>query len=89
MALAIRSIVNLTEAFQMEQAVKLQSGPFAKIRQQHLETMIHLPKVSQPSPTAVIGKPLAGSAQAAASEEVVLWDREIMLSLGECAQHSN
>ena len=88
-AFAIRNIVNLTEAFQMEQAVKLQNGPFAKIRQQHLETMIQVPKVSQPSPTAIIRKPLVSSDEAAASTQVGPWSRRIMLSLGECTQHSN
>ena len=83
MALAIRSIVSLTEAFQMEQAVKLQSGPFARLRQQHLEALGQFPGLSRPSPTFARGEPQPVSIEKARSEELDPWSRKRLLSLGE------
>ena len=83
MNLAIRSILNLTEAFQMEQAVKLQSGPLAGIRQRHLETREINPETSPPIPRVAIGEPLANSVGVSASEDLGPWSGKTLLSFGE------
>ena len=85
MALIIRNVVSLTEAFQMEQAVKLQNGPLAGVRQQHLEVMEQIPGVSRSSPTMAREEMQPVSIEIAASEHPGPWDRKNLLSLGEWA----
>ncbi len=85
-ALAIRSIVSLTEAFQMEQAVKLLSGPFAGIRQQSMVWNSD-PGNSTQSPGISTEEPVTGSIGVAASEELGPWGRKTLLSIGEFTKY--
>ena len=80
-ALAIRNIVSLTEAFQMEQAVKLQSGPFVGIRPQNLGIWNPDPEIFRPSPGVAVGELLTGSIGVAASQELGPWGRKTLLSM--------
>lgn len=82
-ALAIRDVVSLTEAFQMEQAVKLQSGPFAGIRQ-HTD-----PKNFRQSPGIAIGEPSTGSIGVAESEELGPWGRKTLRSIFQSVSLQN
>ena len=84
-ALTIRNVVSLTEAFQMEQAIKLQNGPFAGLRQQHLEATGQITGLSWSSPTVAREEPQPGSTEVAASENLGPWSRKSLLSLGEWA----
>lgn len=79
--LAIRNVVSLTEAFQMEQAANLQNGPLAGIRRQYLETRKQPQETHQPPPSVSVGEPLASPIEISTSEDLGPWSRKILLSL--------
>lgn len=81
--LAIRNVVSLTEAFQMEQAANLQNGPLAGIRRQYLEIRKQPQETHQPSPSVSVGEPLASPIEISTSEDLGPWSRKVLLSLGE------
>ena len=88
MALAIRDIVSLTEAFQMEQAVKFQSGPFTRDRQQRIGILHTDPGISRPSAGVAVEEPMAGSIGVAASKVLDPWGRKTLLSIGELTKYN-
>ena len=79
--LAIRSLVNLTEAFQVELVTKLKSGPYANLRQKNMEAMGQNLTLPPPSP----GGSSASSVDVLTPENQGPWSRKTLLSLGKCA----
>ena len=88
MTLTIRNLVDLTEAFQMKLATKLQSGPYAKIQQRHLEAMRETRALPRRSHTAVTGEQSAGSVDVLTPRTQGPWSRKTLLSIGMCARES-
>lgn len=86
--LAIRNIVSLTKAFQMEQAANFPNGPLAGIRRQHLEVRKQPQETHQPSPSVSVGEPVASPIEISTSEDLDPWSRKTLLSLDGGGIHS-